>query len=88
MWIWRPTQGVCPVDIGVGGGGGDVEEEEEEEERDCRSISTKIEGFLQNIWYLPDLDRATARSDGREKRATWPRSPRTFCCANRTKKIA
>lgn len=42
--------GVCPVDIGVGGGGDDVEEEkeeeEEEEERDCRSISTKIEGFF------------------------------------------
>ena len=90
MWIWRPTQGSAPSTSAWGGGGGDVEEEkwEEEEERDCGSISTKIEGFLQNIWYLPDLDRATARSDGREKRATWPRSPRTFCCANRTKKIA
>jgi hypothetical protein len=32
-------------------------------------ISLKFEGFLQNNWETPDLDRPPGRSDA----ATWPR---------------
>lgn len=36
---------------------------------------------------LPDLGRPRARSNGREKRTTWPRWPASFWCVNRKEKI-
>jgi hypothetical protein len=79
--------GACTVSAGMwgAGGGGDVQEEkgEEEAEEGLRVDFDEDRGhFLQNGQNTSDLDRAYARSDGRQKRATWPRSPPTFCCAN------
>jgi len=45
------------------------------------------EFFLQKSYDLHDLNRPCARSDGREKRVTWPRWPAIFCCVNRIVKI-